>query len=1200
MKYRKLLCLVLCIALCVPALAACTGSGPPPDDGGDDRYPFLAEVTGGYTLSGGQFKAVRYGNIPAALAGATVKPAGDVADSSVPTDASLLLCAAGAVDEEQIKRYVSISPSVDYTVEKLTDTEYSLTPVSNLEPGAVYSVDIGEEGKPAAVRFAFQTEAVFKLKSTLPADLAVGVPVNTGIELRFTEPVSGKDIAGHIKIEPAVEYEQRAYPDGKTVVLIPKDYLAENTVYTVSVSGELASAAGKTLGEDVTFKFRTEDESSVTAVDRVYIYPESQDLVFGTSQTPIFKWWVYTHEGQEIKESDALVKIWRYPSVHALADAVKMMAESRGDAYFSGEDFRYPTEGLEKVAEYTAPVTVLEQNLYNRKSFIELRTPGRGFYLCEVTLAASSSGESVKNTFQAIVQVTDMRLYTESQNSSMLLWLQGAGGLNVSAAKVTAELFKDSGNFYWNVQPAAAEYKTVEATADGDGICTIDTGDANYAYIIAEKGDDALFRYASIYDYKMARDYFATVFSDREVYFADDTINFRGFLRPARGGELPNRITVTTSVGAKFSLPVAPDGSFSGSYVLEDFVGWGIDFSFTDEAGNAVACKYVRVTQEEKPVYTASLAFKRPAYNYGEDAVVELSAAFFDGTPAQGLKFMLYFNEFSEPVTLTTDSEGKATYTLKTGNVSSYSTYPYYLSCSGQLMGYEGTTLYISAFALYFHSDVYLSQKYVTTDEGESYVLVTLDRFDPEKIAALESTEEIYTDNFPQNLFAGPAEGSVTVTLAETWYEGIVTGTTYDPITKKTSKTFRYEKRDKTLSQTTEKFVDGKLRLDYVDAPSDHYVYYSVSYRDTRSGNTFTLTISASNGRGDVYINRSPDNKYYELLYDYSPKSVGDFTELVLAFGGEQVSGKTLFTVYTDHLDRYAITTGTYSVRFDESYIAGNQINVAYFDGSDFAYIGMASLNYDYDKNSSLELEIVPDKDSYKPGEKATVVVRVVDKLTGKPVTSGAVTLAVVDEACFALGNQYYDPATEFYSYVRAIPYICRNAVASMFPGKYGISGYGYADEAWGGGGIGGGREMLEAEAPVKTADNAAADGSASAADAVVREIFKNNPLFETISAQSGGTATFTFTVPDNITSWRLTAVAESETSAEIGGVKLGVATSKTIATLPFFVSAYANGRYIFGDEVTVSARVYGTALEGGASTEYIATLTDADGNIIK
>jgi hypothetical protein len=301
--------LVLCIALCVPALAACTGSGPPPDDGGDDRYPFLAEVTGGYTLSGGQFKAVRYGNIPAALAGATVKPAGDVADSSVPTDASLLLCAAGAVDEEQIKRYVSISPSVDYTVEKLTDTEYSLTPVSNLEPGAVYSVDIGEEGKPAAVRFAFQTEAVFKLKSTLPADLAVGVPVNTGIELRFTEPVSGKDIAGHIKIEPAVEYEQRAYPDGKTVVLIPKDYLAENTVYTVSVSGELASAAGKTLGEDVTFKFRTEDESSVTAVDRVYIYPESQDLVFGTSQTPIFKWWVYTHEGQEIKESDALVKI---------------------------------------------------------------------------------------------------------------------------------------------------------------------------------------------------------------------------------------------------------------------------------------------------------------------------------------------------------------------------------------------------------------------------------------------------------------------------------------------------------------------------------------------------------------------------------------------------------------------------------------------------------------------------------------------------------------------------------------------------------------------------------------------------------------------------------------------------------------------------------------------------------------------------
>ena len=1197
MKYRKLLCLVLCIALCVPALAACTGSGPPPDDGGDDRYPFLAEVTGGYTLSGGQFKAVRYGNIPAALAGATVKPAGDVADSSVPTDASLLLCAAGAVDEEQIKRYVSISPSVDYTVEKLTDTEYSLTPVSNLEPGAVYSVDIGEEGKPAAVRFAFQTEAVFKLKSTLPADLAVGVPVNTGIELRFTEPVSGKDIAGHIKIEPAVEYEQRAYPDGKTVVLIPKDYLAENTVYTVSVSGELASAAGKTLGEDVTFKFRTEDESSVTAVDRVYIYPESQDLVFGTSQTPIFKWWVYTHEGQEIKESDALVKIWRYPSVHALADAVKMMAESRGDAYFSGEDFRYPTEGLEKVAEYTAPVTVLEQNLYNRKSFIELRTPGRGFYLCEVTLAASSSGESVKNTFQAIVQVTDMRLYTESQNSSMLLWLQGAGGLNVSAAKVTAELFKDSGNFYWNVQPAAAEYKTVEATADGDGICTIDTGDANYAYIIAEKGDDALFRYASIYDYKMARDYFATVFSDREVYFADDTINFRGFLRPARGGELPNRITVTTSVGAKFSLPVAPDGSFSGSYVLEDFVGWGIDFSFTDEAGNAVACKYVRVTQEEKPVYTATLSFDRPAYNFGEDMTLTLAATFFDGTPAPGLKFELSLSHFANgTVTLVTDDEGKATYTLKTGKISAHSTYPTGIYCSAQLTGYEGTTIYLNANALYFHSDVYLSYKNVTPDEGGGYILVTLNRFDPDKIAALKSTDRLYGENFPENLFAGPAEGSVTVTLAESWYEEIETGTKYDPISKKTSKTYRYEKRDRSIDTRTESFRNGEIRLDYVDAQTDRYVYYTVTYTDSRG--SCSLTINARNGRDDWYI-RMPDSKYYELGYDSSPKSVGDFTGFILTYGGEPITvGNTLFTVYTDRLDRYAITTGTYSLRFEASYIAGNQINVVYFDGSDFVYTGTASLSYDYEKNSSLELEIVPDKDSYKPGERATVTVRVVDKLTGKPVGSGAVTLAIVDEACFALGEQMYDPAAEFYRYVRAIPYICRNAAVSMVSGML----TGYPEEAWGGGG--GGRETLavtdEAEAPAKVADNAAAAGSAGVSDAVIREIFLNNPLFETIDASGDVTATFTFTVPDNITSWRLTAVAESETSAEIGGVKLGAATSKTIATLPFFVSAYANSRYIFGDEVTVSARVFGTALEGGASTEYIATLTDADGNIIK
>lgn len=1197
MKYRRLLCLALAIVLCMPIFSACTGKEAP----NGDSVPFTSDVTGGYTLSGGAYVAARLGGVPAELAAAKIKPLGDAPADALPTDAALVLTAAGAVDEATVRRYVSISPAVDYELEALSDTEFKITPLGGLDSGAVYSVDIGAEGKPAALRYAFQTEREFKIKWTLPTDRSFDVPVNTGIELHFTEPVSGNNFKDFVKIEPAVEFDVLPYPNGKTVALVPKSYLEKNTVYTVTISGGLESATGKTLGEDVKFQFRTEAKPSVTADGRVQISPESYDLVFATSQTPVFKWWVFAYDGQEIKEGDAEVKIWRYPSVRALAEAVKKMNESRGDVYFSGEGYRYPTDGLEKVAEYSAAPAVLEDSLYSRRRYVELRTPGRGVYLCEVTLTASSSGEPVTRTFQAIVQVTDLRLYTESHENKLLLWLEGAGGLDASYANITAELFKDKGQNYWNIDPAAAEYKTVTAKADGYGIATIDVGGANFAYIIAEKGEDALFRYASLYDIKYAKEYFATVFTDREVYFADDVINFRGFMRPARGGEMPKRIYVTTGTNTKFSLPVAPDGSFAGSYILEDFYGWGVSFSFADEAGNTITYKTVRVTQEEKPVYTAHITFDRPAYNFGEEATVTIDAAFFDGTPAPGLKFELSFSDFSGPVMLVTDSEGKAEYRLKTGKVNVFSTYPHYISCSAQLMGYEGTTLHVYASALYFHSDVYFSYKTVETDEGERYIIVTLNRFDQKKIAAIKSVDELYGEGFPEKLFAGPAEGSVTVTLAETWFDEIETGTVYDPINKKTTKTYRYEKRDKVLRTWDESFKDGQIRLDYVDAQSEHYTYYTVSYRDSR-GNTYNLTINAQAGNDEWYIYRGQGGKYYELSYDSSPKSVGDKVELVLTYGGEPVKGgRALFTVYTDKLERHAVTAGGFSLEFEESFIAGNQIYATYFDGTDFAYIGSAFLQYDYVKNSSLELEIITDKDTYKPGEKATVTVRVIDKLTGKPVTGGTVTLAVVDEACFALGEQSYDPAAEYYGYLRAIPYISRNAAVSLFPvggiaydtALGGIGGPAAEEKAVGGPRAMGGDNML-------AADEAAMDGTASAKNAQIREIFLNTPVFETKIASADGTATFTFDVPGNITTWRLTAVAESEVLAKAGGVKLGAAKSEAIATLPFFVSAYANSRYIFGDEIVVSARVYGTGLEPGALVEYIATLADAAGNTIK
>jgi Large extracellular alpha-helical protein len=1206
MNIRKLLCLTLCITLCAPFFCACASKNDGAADTAANKISALVNSSDdSYTFTGTSYTATRTGSLPKELAAATITADSTQSGSDIPTDTSFTLTTAGAVSDEQIKQYITVTPSVDYTVSKTSDTSYKITPDSALDSGAVYRFNVTDSVASPRLSFAFQTAKEFKLYSTLPADLSTDVPTNTGIELRFTEPVGSSSPAEYITLEPAAEFTVKLYPDGKTIAVIPTDILSINTVYTVTVKAGLTASSGRTLAADYTFKFRTAANSSSQNSGNINFMPDAYELTFNTAETPVYKWRTYIGDGQNVTESDAHITIWRYPSAEALVEAVKAMTAARGDAYFSGTKYEYPTDKLEQVADYTVPVTDLESSQYNRYSYAELQTDGRGFYLCQITLAAASKNQTVTHTYQAIVQVTDLCLYTENSNGSLLLWSQGTNGLDASGATVSAELFSASTNNYWNIDPVKTIYTPASGTADGDGLCYINSGDADCAYIIVKKGSDTLFRAASLYTTSAQKSYFSTVFTDREVYFADDTVNFHGFLRDTRGGNLPDAVYLTVNYGgSKLKLDVAADGSFSGSYKLESYAGWGVSLSFTDADGNSVINKYITVTQEEKPIYTATLTFDKFAYTYGEVATVTLDAAFFDGTPAPGLKFELSFGNFiSSPVSVTTDAEGKAVYTFTTGALTAYSTDQVYLWCSAQLTGYEGTSLYLSASALYFHSDVRFANERVTPDSGDNYISLTLDNYDKAKISALTSADDLYTEDYPKNIIAEPADGSVNVTLTESWYEEVPSGTVYDPITKLTSKTYNYEQHTNILKNYNASFANGKLRLDYIKNESDHWYYYTVTYTDAREGNKYSYTIGAVDGGGDNWNFNNPSNEYYSFDYDSSAKSVGQLTDFAITYGDKKMTeGKTLYTVYTDDRESAKITFGSdYSLEYKSDYIVGMQLYYVYFNGKSFVFSGVASLYYDYAKNSSLALEITADKAEYKPGETATVSVRVTDKATGLPVGTGPVTLAVVDEACFALGEQTVDPAAEFYGTQRVMPYVSRDATMSLFSALAGW-GYYYAVDTCAmesGAGVRSGNLADSSKSFAATGIEAPTANQASATTTTaIREIFSDNPVFTTTAAKNG-TATFTFIVPDNITSWRLTAVAESQLSDKTGDVKLGASVSDTVCTLPFFVNAVVNSQYIVGDDITASARVYGSALENGAETVYSVKITDTNDKVI-
>ncbi|MBU0981808.1 Ig-like domain-containing protein [Patescibacteria group bacterium] len=98
-----------------------------------------------------------------------------------------------------------------------------------------------------------------------------------------------------------------------------------------------------------------------------------------------------------------------------------------------------------------------------------------------------------------------------------------------------------------------------------------------------------------------------------------------------------------------------------------------------------------------------------------------------------------------------------------------------------------------------------------------------------------------------------------------------------------------------------------------------------------------------------------------------------------------------------------------------------------------------------------------------------------------------------------------------------------------------------------------------------------------------VREDFKDTALFKVVSTDASGHASVTFDLPDNITSWRLTASAVSgggDIYAGFGNLQIEV--SKDVFALPV-----VNTQYLTGDKASIPVRAFGVALKSGDSVSF-------------
>lgn len=1154
------------------------------------------------------------------LSVAPEKPSPDGTMVNVPTDSAFVLKTEDPTDEDTLRHALTVSPASDITITKTADDTFSVSPAAGAwREDTLYRFTLGDPKNPTA-SCAFQTAHHFSVKRVYPADQSAGLPTDTGIEITFTDPVRNADLAGFITMTPAVEGSFSLYPDGKTAVIIPDKPLDPNTEYTVRAAAGLTADNGEQLADGTFFRFRTASVTSEEQKSELYLYAMGE-LLCSPDVSPVINYnaglQYYGGRDSELSRKELKAEVWKYRSPADAVAAMKEYEAQKAECYYGGKTYEFPTAGLKKVYEGTPEI--VQNNTWERgeDGAVVLPVTDEGIYLVTLTYTAAVKSENgqtttLKQSVQSFVQITSLRAYTESCEGDTLLWINRTDtGKAAKNASVTADIFTDCG--WWSAPDKDAPvYRTESGKTDADGLLSVNTAGGNAAFFTVTDGNDALIvcaRLTEETDFHALRTY---LYTDREVYFSDDTVHFFGVLgRSFAGQDIPAALDMRVGSQSRGTMvPVSADGTFEGSFPIEAWTAYGITVYFYDEAGDLVLSRFVRVTQEDKPVYTMSVSFDKLFYTYGERATVEVKTSFFDGTPAAGLKVGLYPSRYGTHKTVTTDDTGCASYSFTLGKVTEeyISTNAMTISVNAELMGLETTTLTGCASAKYFHSCGCFRYERISGEQSE----IRLNRLDT---SALKTNADFSYTKYPENTYGEPWEDTVSVTLQKTEFIRTKTGTYYDPITKTTEEQFIWNTKNTTVKTFSAKTENGVLPLEHLDASGfKGYYTYIVTWRDPVSGFRYRLNVYAN--RSDFYRNADSYavNDSYEMKVTGTPAVPGDTVTCTVVYGGETVSDvPVLSTLYVGIDGRTdAVLSSSYSFVYGEEHALGAAVYGTVFANGNYVTLWSGPITYDYEKANRLDVSCSTDKESYKPGEEAVVSVSV-------PGGAGGVVLvSLVDEACFALGDQTVSPLDTYYSSVSGgnagwnpilyvetedgygyytsptncyIRTVSRDDRFSCFTQTQNFKYYSIEEACCD-------AAEMENGAPMAMRKADATGGMGN--DVHVREVFADNPVFTAVTLDKSGCGTVSLTVPDNITTWRITAVAVKDADSEkLTDVKLGSAVSDTVCTLPFFLNVSACELYLTGDEVSLSARSAGTALTGldkKTDVSYTAVLFREDG----
>ncbi|HEX5589406.1 MAG TPA: Ig-like domain-containing protein [Candidatus Limnocylindrales bacterium] len=1030
---------------------------------------------------------------------------------------------------------VTTDPAIELTVEPgTTPAEVRLVPAVPMAPGTLYRFRLADPTGALAGSWAYRTERPLHVVGTLPQNEATGVPINTGIEVEFDQDgITG--IGDRFTIDPTVAGRLELH--GRTAVFVPTAALAPASIYTVTIAAGVGmTGSEQVLEQPVTFAFETAAPSGSETWDVGLGRPIIEASPGERPIIAVSPWYDDTAPGAI---TSLPFEVHRLPSFEAARSAAATLSAAPSWNGWSSLGL-IPTEGLPRVAAFEADITEPTPSGY---VVVELPAPlPAGWYVVAVPREGRDR--------QAILQVTDLAAYVLTSETRTIAWVNDrATGRPV----VGAELLGPNGTRVGVTgtdglldvpSPAALR----RGPADGqDG-----TRPPELLTVVAPDGRRLLAPlgiHANSDGYDEQRNgwgradepwnqWWLLTSTDRTTYRSTDVIHAWGVIRSRDDRSVPADLEATLRAAGSS----ASDGPWLTRVPVDasDRGTWGVDLPIEDlplgayvvelrVAGTVADAEWIGVAELRKPAYEIEVETDRRAAIAGDPVTITARAVFFDGTSAAGLE--LRVTAFGQTRVVTAGLDGRATIALPArgewDGVSSASVVVTPASPEeGEISGF--------ADVLVIPASVWLKATAQVRD-GRVVVDGSVHRVDLARVEA-----ELAAGAWPEDPSGDPVAGAtVTVRVVEMIPVTKQIGTQYDYIEKRAVPIFETTTTEKAVgTYTTTSGPGGVIALSVPVPDAAHAYDVRLTSRDAsgRAASAFT-SATAALVQPPTDLVRPYLEEPESCGWTMRTYATGDPMRLTMYDGSGAISsgGRYLFVIASRGIREIRLQDEATLLRtFAESDLPSLHVMAIRFEGG--VYVASNEiLIRTRPTDRTLDVGLAADRDRYAPGERATVTIRTTGA-NGDPVAADVVVRGV-DEKLFATGNAFETETLE----------------ALLAPTPDGLL-----------------QSYLSHPVPLPRAGDGCGDTGGG------RDDFRDSILFRVVSTDADGRASVSFDLPDDLTSWRVSATAVA------ADVRAGDASILLPVGLPFFVDATLASDYLAGERPMVRLRSFGDDLASG------------------